>query len=431
MRLCLVIFDMIDLGYVRKNPEEFNKKMEYRGDKIRAEDLLNIDEKKRSIMTEIQDLRHKKKIIVKDIAKKRSAAEDIQELSDISNDIQRDIDKKEEECNGYSVKLQSILESIPNIIYDDIPIGTDEHDNTEIKRVLDIPMFDFEIKSHEELGVSNNIMDFHKTVDISGARFMSLKGDLAQMERALISFMLDINKNYGYTEISHPVLVLDKAMYGTGQLPKFAEDSFETTNGMRLIPTSEVFLTNLVRDTVMPVENLPLRYTACSDCFRSEAGSAGRDTKGMMRLHQFKKVELVSIVTEEESYNELERMLSIIENILQDLELPYKIMELCSGDIGFSAAKTYDLEVWVPSQNKYREISSCSNCTDFQGRRMMSRYKTPDNKKHYVHTLNGSSLAIGRTILAILENYQQEDSSILIPNVLRKYFDGKAKLEMG
>ena len=323
-------------------------------------------------------------------------------------------------------ELELLLCSLPNIPASDVPLGKDETGNKEIRTWGTIPRFSFKPKQHFEIGEALGILDFEQTAKISGSRFATLKGGLARMERALANFMLDIHtKEFAYMEIVPPFLVRDSAMFGVGQLPKFAEDSFQTTNDYRLIPTAEVSLTNLIAGQILEEETLPLRYTAYTPCFRSEAGSAGKDTRGMIRQHQFTKVELVSITSPEDSVKEHERLTSAAETVLQRLVLPYRVMLLCTGDMGFSSTKTYDLEVWLPGQDCYREISSCSNCGDFQARRMNSRTRKKGEKEtRFVHTLNGSALAVGRTMVAILENYQQADGTIAVPEVLQPYMGG-------
>ena len=326
-------------------------------------------------------------------------------------------------------KLHEILSSHPNILENDVPIGNDENENIELRCFSQPKVFSYLPKEHDILGARNNAMDFETATKISGARFVFLKDDLCLLERALATFMIDTHvSEYGYSEISPPALVWDKALFGTGQLPKFKEDLFVTTGEHALIPTAEVSLTNYVREKILSEDELPLRLTAWTQCFRSEAGSAGRDTKGMIRQHQFSKVELVSIVPEDKSKIEHERMTECAEGILKKLDLPFRTMLLCSGDTGFSAQKTYDLEVWLPGQGKYREISSCSNCGSFQARRMNARYKDHDGKNKFVHTLNGSGLAVGRTMVAILENYQNEDGSISVPPILQSYMRGKTHI---
>ena len=336
----------------------------------------------------------------------------------------------EETERKLNADLTAALSVIPNLPLDDVPDGKDEHGNIEVRRWGTPPAFAYEPRQHFDIGEYLGLMDFEGAAKIAGARFVVMKGQLARMERALAQFMLDHQTGVnGYTEHFVPYMVNDAAMYGTGQLPKFAEDLFKTTDGRWLIPTAEVSLTNLVRERVLDEKELPLRLTAYTPCFRSEAGSAGRDTRGMVRQHQFTKVELVSVTTPEQSRDELERMTGCAESVLQKLGLAYRVMRLCTGDMGFGSRMTYDLEVWLPGQNTYREISSCSVCGDFQARRMEARCKTADAKgSRYVHTLNGSGLAVGRTLIAVLENYQNPDGSVTIPEVLRPYMGGLDKI---
>ena len=319
--------------------------------------------------------------------------------------------------------------NLPNIHLDDVPIGKDSSSNKEIRKFGKINSFDFKIKSHDEIGLEKDLMDFETAVKITGSRFVITKGNIAKLERALINFMIDVHVNeFEYQEMNVPIIVNEKSMYSTGQLPKFSKDQFSLENGFWLIPTAEVSLTNIVRDKILNYEDLPLRYVAATPCFRAEAGAAGKDTKGMMRQHQFYKVELVSIVRPEENNNELERLTNCAETILKKLEIPFRVMLLSSGDMGFSAEKTYDIEAWIPSQNCYREISSCSSCGQFQASRMMARYKDLNKKTDNVTTLNGSGLAIGRTLIAILENNQNKDGSINIPVALQSYMNGLKKI---
>lgn len=334
---------------------------------------------------------------------------------------------KEEQLRA---RLNDRLATLPNLPADDVPAGPDETANVEVRRHGTPRAFDFAPKDHVAVGEGLGMMDFEAAAAMSGARFVMLKGQLARLERALAQFMLDAHtEEFGYTEASPPLLVRDEAMYGTGQLPKFAEDLFSVSGGFWMIPTAEVPLTNTVREQIVAEDTLPRRLTAATPCFRSEAGSAGRDTRGMIRVHQFEKVELVSIVTPEQSNDEHERMTNCAEQILQRLGLPYRVMLLCSGDIGFGARKTYDLEVWLPSQDKYREISSCSNCGNFQARRMNARYRPEGAKEtRFLHTLNGSGVAVGRALVAVLENYQQADGSVLIPEALRPYMRGAERI---
>ncbi len=411
---------MHDIEMIRNSPEYFDREMKKRGFDVIANKILKLDRKKRQTITDLQVLREKKNAIVKKIAEIRSQGGDFNVLLQEAKKVSTEIKNLESLQND--TELHDLLSMLPNIADDVVPIGVDETSNVELRRYKRPKKFSFNPKPHYELGVEKGLMNFEDTSKISGARFVVTTGNLAKLERALVNFMLNLhNETFGYTEINHPCLVLDKAMYGVGQLPKFDKDSFKTTNGLRLIPTSEVFLTNLVADKVLSVDNLPLRFTSSSVCFRSEAGSAGRDTRGMIRQHQFNKVELVSITEPKDSKMELERMTGAAEEVLKLLDIPYRVVLLSTGDMGFSAKMTYDIEVWLPSQNMYREISSCSNCGDFQARRMKARYKDKNGKINFVQTLNGSALAVGRTVVAVMENYQNEDGSITIPEVLQPF----------
>ncbi|WP_341808539.1 serine--tRNA ligase [Wolbachia endosymbiont (group E) of Neria commutata] len=416
---------MHDIEHIRKNLAEFNEAMKNRGVKeFPEEEILGIDHEKRSLTTQLQDLYRKRNEITGEIKKLKMSKSPCETQIELSKNITNEIESislKEQMEKG---KLANALSNLPNIPAQDVPTGEDESSNVEVRTYGEKRQFNFMQKSHYELGEKLGLMDFEQAVKISGSRFAVLKGQLAKLGRALINFMLETHVNeFGYVEVYHPILVKDEAMYNVGQLPKFSDDSYLTTDGLRLIPTSEVVLTNLVAGKFMNENELPARFTGYSECFRKEAGSAGRDTRGIIRQHQFGKVELVSITTESQSNDELKRMTNAAEEILKKLELPYRVMLLCSGDMGFAAQKTYDIEVWLPEQNKYREISSCSNCGTFQARRMGTKYSLNADKKtkKYVHTLNGSALAIGRTIIAIMENYQNSDGSIAIPNVLQKY----------
>lgn len=416
---------MHDIEHIRKNPEGFEKAIKSRGVKeFTTEEILEIDHKKRSLTTKLQALNKQRNEITEEIKRlkmnKSSCENEVEVSRNITNEIEAISLKEQTEKDN----LINILSNLPNISAQNVPIGEDESSNVEIRKYGERRKFDFTPKFHYELGERLGLMDFEQAAKISGSRFTILKGQLAKLGRALINFMLETHVNeFAYTEVYHPALVKNEAMYNVGQLPKFSDDSYLTTDKLRLIPTSEVVLTNLVADKIIEEKELPIRFTAYSECFRKEAGSAGRDTRGMIRQHQFGKVELVSITTEDQSKDELERMTSVAEEILKKLELPYRVMLLCSGDMGFAAQKTYDIEVWLPEQNKYREISSCSNCGTFQARRMNTKYFLENDRKtkKYVHTLNGSALAIGRTIVAIMENYQNSDGSVTIPNVLQRY----------
>lgn len=422
---------MLDIRWIRENKEEFDNLLTKRGIKINSSDLLELDEKRRQLTTLIQQFQEAKNKKTKKLASLKGRS--TREFEDTCRDVDH-INEKLDELTaqlGRSDQLQNMLDNIPNVPDPEVPYGIDESMNRFI-RDYKVPVEIPNAKEHFELGIALGMMDFEQTAVISGSRFVTLKTGLARLERALISFMLDTHtKQFKFEEISPPLLVRPLAMYNTGQLPKLAEDSYVTDDGkFRLIPTGEVPLTNLVADSIIKREQLPLRYVAYTPCFRSEAGSAGRDTRGMIRNHQFGKVEMVSITTPEDSKSEHEYMLNAAEQILKSLELPYRVMILCSGDMGFSASKTYDIEVWLPGQKKYREISSVSNCGDFQARRMRARYKEFGAKETtLVHTLNGSGLAVGRTIVAIMENYQNQDGSITIPEVLRSYMGGESVLK--
>ena len=419
---------MHDIKYIRENTTAFEEKINSRNINCSMVEILKTDEELREKNTALQSLQSEKNNIAEEISiKKRQGSETsaINTLMERGAQIGEQITKLKAEETQIKEKLESLLAKLHIMPADSVPKGVDETEN-QVIRSHGIPrQFNFSPKAHYEVGEGLGKMDFKQTAEISGARFVTLKSELAALERALTAFMIDCHTSeFGYTELSTPHLVRDHAMYNVGQLPKFDEDSFKTTDGYRLIPTGEVTLTNMVCDTLLQETDLPIRMTAHTQCFRSEAGSAGRDMRGMIRLHQFSKVELVSIVKPEESDNELERMTSAAENILKKLELPYRIVLLCTGDMGFSATKTYDIEVWIPSENKYREISSCSNCGDFQARRLRARYKEASTKKNrLLHTLNGSGLAIGRCLAAILENYQNEDGSVNVPTALRKYIN--------
>lgn len=424
---------MHDIKFIRANPEAFDKGLARRGLPPQSAELLKLDEQKRKDQTQLQELQSKRNALAKQIGQAKSKGEDVSAIMEESKKNNDMIAALEANVSGRGA-LEAALEIIPNIPADDVPEGKDEHGNKEVRVVGSKPALTTnKPKLHDELGTALKLMDFDGAAKLSGARFVVLKGALARMERALANFMLDIHTNeFGYTEHVPPFLVRDNAVYGTGQLPKFAEDLFKTTNDFWLVPTAEVPLTNLVADTILDEDELkanPIRMTAYTPCFRSEAGAAGKDTRGMIRQHQFSKVELVSITHPDQSKAEHERMTSCAEEILKRLGLHYRTMLLCTGDMGFCSQKTYDLEVWMPGQNAFREISSCSNCGDFQARRMKARFKGKNSKEtQFVHTLNGSGLAIGRTMVAIIENYQQADGSIAIPDKLKPYMGGVEKI---
>ena len=420
---------MLDIKWIRENPEKFDAAMIARSNETRAFELLKFDEEKRKKTFLIQELQAKRNKFAKDIAEIKKAGGDAFSILEDSKKVNAELSAAE---NDFSIdeKLNEILATLPNVAHDSVPIGADENDNVEIEKFGTPKKFSFAPKAHDDLGENLKMLDFDQSALMSGARFSTLSGSLARMERALSNFMLDVAQENNYTEISPPNLVKSNAMFNSGQLPKFAEDAFKTTDDYWLIPTAEVSLVNLVAKKTLAESDLPIRFTAYTPCFRREAGSAGKDTKGLIRQHQFKKVELVSITTPENSDFEHERMTNIACEILRRLELPFRKILLCNGDMGFCAQKTYDLEVWLPSQAKYREISSCSNCGDFQARRGSIKYKNKDGKNNFVHTLNGSALAVGRTLVAILENYQNEDGSINVPEVLVNYMNGVKKISV-
>ena len=422
---------MFDIKWIRENPEAFDEGLKKRGLEPLSARLLELDEERRKTLTALQEAQSRRNAASKEIGKAKAAKDEeraqalMKEVADLKNAIQ----EGETKVREIEAKLNSELAQIPNLPLPDVPVGPDETGNVEVRRVGEPRKFDFEPKQHFEIGEALGLMDFETAAKLSGSRFVVLKGALARLERALAAFMLDMHTGeFGYTEAVPPLLVRDDAAFGTGNLPKFAEDLFQTTNGYWLIPTAEVSLTNFVREQILDDAVLPIRLTAWTPCFRSEAGAAGKDTRGMIRQHQFSKVELVSITTPEQSLAEHERMTACAEEVLKRLGLPYRTVLLCTGDMGFASQKTYDIEVWLPGQNTYREISSCSVCGDFQARRMNARYRPKDGKPEYVHTLNGSGLAVGRTLIAILENYQQADGSVIIPEVLRPYMRGMERI---
>ena len=411
---------MHNLKEIRLDFSQFEKSLEKRSLKIDFNNLKKLDYLNRSLIQKKEALEKEKK----DISKSKDET-----LFKKSKEISIELETVSENQKKVKDELDNILSNIPNIPHLDVPNGNDESDNVEIEKSGTIPKFSFKPKSHYELGENLQMLDFNLATKTTGSRFVFVKNKLALLERALSNFMLDthVSKN-GYQEISPPLLASDSTMYGTGQLPKFENDQFEikfneTSDRKFLIPTAEVILTNIVKDKIVDLKDLPMRFVASTPCFRKEAGSYGKDTKGMIRQHQFYKVEMVSIVEKDKCLDELERMTNCATNILDQLELPYRKVILCSGDMGFSAEKTYDIEVWLPSENKYREISSCSSCSTFQSQRMKARYKNEKKETVFVGTLNGSGLAIGRTLIAILENYQQKDGSIIVPKILRPYIN--------
>lgn len=417
---------MFDIKWICKNPKKFDEGLTKRKLPSQSAKLIAMDDVRRSAQTRAQKIQTERNVISKQIGLAKSKGEDTSNLIQKVSESKKEQAKAEAEQTQSANDLNDILSTIPNIPQDDVPVGFDESDNVEVRTWGGVPEFSFEPKEHFDLGETLGMMDFETAAKISGARFVLLTGALARLERALGNFMLNLQTEaHGYTEVNPPALVNDTTMYGTGQLPKFSNDLFKTTDGYWIIPTAEVPLTNIVAGEVMDADTLPRRYTAMTLCFRSEAGSAGRDTRGMIRQHQFSKVEMVSVTKAENSELELERMTGCAEEILKRLGLPFRTVVLATGDMGFGAQKTYDIEVWLPGQNAYREISSCSNCGDFQARRMKARYREKDEKlTKFVHTLNGSGLAIGRTLIAVIENYQQADGSINIPKVLLPYMGG-------
>lgn len=423
---------MHDIRAIRENPEAFDAALAKRGLAPVSGDILAIDESRRAKITRAEQALADRNTASKQVgqAKAQGLDEEFERLRQLVADKKSEIGILEDEAKDEDERLQTLLMGIPNLPQDDVPMGADENDNVEFHR-WGMPLsLHFTPKEHFELAAVQNGMDFEMGAKLSGSRFVVLSGAVARVHRALAQFMLDVHTNEnGLMEVNAPVLVRDEAMTGTGQLPKFAEDSYQTTNGWWLIPTSEVTLTNTVSGTIIEDKNLPLRMTAHSLCFRSEAGSAGRDTSGMLRQHQFEKVEMVSVTKPEDSEAELMRMTKCAEGILERLNLPYRTVLLCSGDMGFGATRTHDIEVWLPGQDTYREISSCSVCGDFQARRMNARFRRDGEKKpEFVHTLNGSGLAVGRCLIAVLENGQQEDGSVALPEVLHSYIGGKTQI---
>ena len=422
---------MFDIKWIRENPDTFDAGLAKRGLDAQSASLMALDAKRRGAQARAQEIQTERNALSKQIGVAKAKGEDASEImAQVSQSKTRQAEAEAKQ-QALETELNDILSTIPNLPFDDVPMGETEADNVEVRRVGDPPSFDFEPKQHFEIGENLGYMDFETASKIAGARFVVLSGPLARLERALSNFMLNLHTGeHGYTEVNPPALVNDASMYGTGQLPKFGEDLFRTEEGYWLIPTAEVPLTNIVRGEIVDEEDLPRRMTAMTWCFRSEAGAAGKDTRGMIRQHQFTKVEMVSVTAPEQSNDELERMTGCAEEVLKRLELPFRTVVLSTGDMGFGARKTYDIEVWLPGQDTYREISSCSNCGDFQARRMKARMRRKDQKElESVHTLNGSGLAVGRTMVAILENYQQEDGSVIVPKALRHIMGGLEVIE--
>ncbi len=426
---------MLDIKQIVENPEEFKKRLSLRKPELagQIDEVLAKYTSYKTVLAKVEELRAKRNEMSKSIGKikKEQGDEAAKAAMAEVGKIKEEMAAKESELEPLKKEVNDLLLSIPNMPNEKIPVGVSDADNPEyIPCSLPLPKFDFKPLDHQSVGEKLGILDFEAAAALSGSRFALFKGEGARLERAIISFMLDMHAKKGYTEILPPVIVNEDILVGTGQLPKFREDMYELTGEPKqfLISTAEIPLTNLNRIRVVPEEELPIKLTAYSPCFRKESGTYGKDTRGLIRNHQFDKVELVMLSKPENSYEMLEQMVSDAQDVLKALEIPYHVVELCSGDIGFSSAKTYDIEVWMPSENKFREISSCSNCLDFQARRMGLRYKNAQGKQAYVHTLNGSGLAVGRTFAAILENCQQADGSVIIPKALRPYF-GKDKIE--
>ena len=423
---------MYDIKWIREHPDAFDRGLKRRGLEPLSKKLVALDEKRRAAITRFEQAQARRNAASKEIGDAKKAKEEgkANKLMAEVAELKTSLPAMEEEQKALATALDKELAQIPNMALDDVPEGADASGNVEHHTFGKKRDYAFKPKQHFELGESLGQMDFELAAKLSGARFVVLQKGLARLERALGQFMLDVHtgKEHGYTEVNPPILVRDDVMFGTAQLPKFADDQFRTTNDFWLIPTAEVPLTNLVRESIVEEAQLPMRLTACTPCFRAEAGAAGKDTRGMIRQHQFTKVELVSVTTPEKSKEEHERMLACAEEVLKKLDLHYRVVTLCTGDMGFAAQKTYDIEVWLPGQDAYREISSCSNCGEFQARRMNARYRAKDGVKH-VHTLNGSGVAVGRALIAVMETYQQENGSIAVPAALAPYMGSLKTIE--
>ena len=422
---------MFDIKWIRDNPREFDAGLTRRGLSPQAAEIVALDAERRKAVTAAQDIQSRRNALSKEIGAAKSKGEDASGLIEKVASEKELQATAERQAASLSKELDDVLAGIPNLADTDVPDGVDDTANVEIRSFGEKPAFDFTPKEHFDIGEGLGWMDFEGAAKLSGSRFVVLKGALARLSRALGAFMLDLQTNeFGYTEVNPPLLVRDDVLFGTGQLPKFAADQFRTTDDYWLIPTAEVPLTNLVRESILNETDLPFRFTALTPCFRSEAGSAGKDTRGMYRQHQFDKVELVSVTTPEESPAEHERMTGAAEEVLKRLGLHYRVVVLSTGDMGFGARKTYDIEVWLPGQGRYREISSCSNCADFQARRMNARFRPKEAKgTRFVHTLNGSGLAVGRALIAVLENAQFGDGTVAVPDALRPYMGGLEVIE--
>jgi seryl-tRNA synthetase len=419
---------MLDIKLLRNDPEAMATQLKRKGYTLDVEQFVQLENKRKILQTSTQNLQQQRNTRSKSIGQTKAMGEDIQPLLSEVAKLGEQLKSSEQQLNALQNEIETLVLELPNTVDDSVPDGLSEDDNQQISLWGEPTQFDFEVKDHVDLGLPNGWLDFESAAKLTGSRFVVMRGAMARLHRALIQFMLDTHSTeHGYNEVYVPYMVNENSLYGTGQLPKFAEDLFrlEDERNFYLIPTAEVPVTNLIRGEILDADLLPMKYTAHTPCFRSEAGSYGRDTRGLIRQHQFEKVELIQFVKPEESWDALEQLRGHAEAILQKLELPYRTVILCTGDTGFSAKKTYDLEVWLPGQQKYREISSCSNVGDFQARRMQARYRNPETgKPEFLHTLNGSGLAVGRTLVAVLENYQQQDGSIRIPQVLKRYMGG-------
>jgi len=419
---------MIDAKLLRTELDAVAASLAKRGFELDKAAFIALEDKRKTLQVQTENLQAERNARSKNIGKAKASGEDIQPLLEEVASLGDQLDAAKAELGKVQTSYQNLIANLPNLPHESVPVGKDEDDNQEVRRWGEIPVFSFEIKDHVDLGEASDLLDFETAAKLTGARFNLMRGGIARLHRALAQFMLNTQVDeHGYEECNVPLIVNQDSLFGTGQLPKFSEDLFKlhSDHEYYLIPTAEVPLTNIARDGIIPADKLPVKLTALSACFRSEAGAYGKDTRGMIRQHQFEKVEMVQLVHPDTSYDALEEMVGHAEAILQKLELPYRVLTLCTGDMGFGAAKTYDLEVWIPSQNTYREISSVSNCEAFQARRMQARFRNPEtNKPELLHTLNGSGLAVGRCLVAVLENYQQEDGRIKVPEVLKPYMGG-------
>ncbi|WP_334174816.1 serine--tRNA ligase [Pseudoxanthobacter sp.] len=423
---------MLDIRWIRENPEALDRALLSRGEAAQSAALIALDDRRRKITSDLQLLQEQRNAASKEVGKAKAAGDEARAAALMAEValLKERLPADEAALREAETAIGDALARVPNVPLAEVPVGRDESDNVELRKVGTKPSFGFVPRQHFELGEALGLMDFDIAAKITGTRFVVLRGALARLERALAQFMLDLHTGeHGYTEVNPPLMVRDETMFGTAQLPKFADDQFRTMDGRWLIPTAEVPLTNLVREQILDEAVLPLRMAAFTQCFRLEAGAAGRDTRGMLRQHQFGKVELVSVTTPETSQAEQERLVGCAEEVLKRLGLHYRVVVLCTGDMGFGAARTYDIEVWLPGQDTYREISSCSVCGDFQARRMSARYRSAESKSpRYVHTLNGSGVAVGRALIAVMENYQNEDGSVTVPEALRPYMGGVERI---